>query len=247
MIEREALDKVIKEQNISLSDRFNPDVAVKIGGFVGADAVVIGKIMQFRQDEQDHCYTVMGHKIGRKSETAVVQITARLVSTSTAQVLGAADGKGNETRSETCLSVTGTTTIIEKPSSDFSKTVVGEAVTAAIGDTAKQLEEGYHPLPPPPPPPTPVIKSILVSGKVYNVSSNTLIMNVGTKAGVKVGDHLSVFQKHTIPPPPGETQPLITYTKLGDVTITEAEEDSSTGTFSGTTPPKPGDIVKTVQ
>jgi len=36
-------------------------------------------------------------------------------------------------------------------------------------------------------------------------------------------------------------------TRLGEVTITEVDENTCTGTYSGATPPKVGDAAETVQ
>jgi hypothetical protein len=71
---------------------------------------------------------------------------------------------------------------------------------------------------------------------------------VGTKAGVKVGDHLGIFHpgKEIRDPATGKVLKRIE-SRLGDVTITEADETSATGTYTGSTPPKVGDVVKTVQ
>ena len=82
---------------------------------------------------------------------------------------------------------------------------------------------------------------------IADVTGNTLILNVGTKAGVNVGDHLGVFHagKEIRDPATGKVLKRME-TRLGDVTITEADETSSTGTCTGTVP-KVGDVVKTVQ
>jgi hypothetical protein len=83
---------------------------------------------------------------------------------------------------------------------------------------------------------------------VADVSGDTLILNVGTKAGVKVGDHLGIFHKGKEVRDPATGKVLKTINiKLGDITITEADETSSTGTFSGPTLPKVGDVAQTVQ
>ena len=63
-----------------------------------------------------------------------------------------------------------------------------------------------------------------------------------------MGDQLGVFHKGKEIRDPATGKVLKTLeTRLGDVTITEADETSSTGTFSGPTPPKVGDVVKTTQ
>ena len=76
----------------------------------------------------------------------------------------------------------------------------------------------------------------------------SLILNVGTKAGVKVGDHLAVFHKgkEIRDPATGKVLKRLE-TRLGDVTITQADDTSATGTFSGSTSPVVGDAAKTPQ
>ncbi len=124
-------------------------------------------------------------------------------------------------------------------SSNFANSILGEAVNASVANLGQQLDDKADSLP--------TVK-VVVSGLVADVTGNTLIMNVGTKAGVKVGDHLGVFRKGKEIRDPATGKVLKTIeTRLGDVTITEADETSSTGTYSGPTPPKVGDAVETVQ
>ena len=42
VIERQALDKILAEQNFSNSDRANPNSAAKIGKLLGVDAIIVG-------------------------------------------------------------------------------------------------------------------------------------------------------------------------------------------------------------
>ena len=75
---------------------------------------------------------------------------------------------------------------VDMGSSNFANTILGEAVNASVADLGQQLDDKADSLP------TVVVN---VSGLVADATGNTLIMNVGTKAGVKVGDHLGVFRK----------------------------------------------------
>ena len=52
VIERNALDKVLGEQNFSNSDRADASTAAKIGRVLGVDAIIIGSITQFGRDDQ---------------------------------------------------------------------------------------------------------------------------------------------------------------------------------------------------
>ena len=108
VIERKELDKIITEQNFSNSDRADPASAAKIARILGVDGIIIGSITQFGRD--DKSTTVGGGALGnvtgrfglggvkRTESNAVVQITARMIDTSTAEILASASGKGESTR-----------------------------------------------------------------------------------------------------------------------------------------------------
>jgi len=255
VIERKAIDKIVTEQNFSNSDRANSDTAAKIGRILGVDAIIIGSITQFGRDDQSH--SVAGSAIGgiagryglggvgTHKAKAVVVINARMVDTNTGEILAAVDGKGQSTRSGTSLLGGGGSSngggggSYDMGSSNFGATILGEATSQAVGDVSKQLEDAAGKIP------TTVVK---VSGLVADVSDNTLILNVGAKAGVKVGDKLGIFRKGKEIRDPATGKVLKTIeSRLGDITITEVDDNSSTGTYSGPTPPKVGDAVETVQ
>jgi hypothetical protein len=123
-------------------------------------------------------------------------------------------------------------------SSNFANSILGEAVNAAVANLGQQLDEKAASLP------TQVLQ---ISGLVADVSGDTLIVNVGSKAGVKVGDVLGVFRQGRQIKDPATGKVLKTVvTKLGDVTVTEVEDTSSTGTYIGQTP-KVGDAVRNSQ
>src|SRR3954452_5374822 len=52
VIERKVLDKIIAEQNMSNSDRFDSNSAAKIGKLLGVDAIIVGSITQFGRDDK---------------------------------------------------------------------------------------------------------------------------------------------------------------------------------------------------
>src|SRR5438876_11928122 len=52
VIERKMLEKIIAEQNLSNSDRADPNSAAKIGKILGVDAIIIGSITQFGRDDK---------------------------------------------------------------------------------------------------------------------------------------------------------------------------------------------------
>ena len=84
-----------------------------------------------------------------------------------------------------------------------------------------------------------------VSGLVADVSGTTLIINVGTNAGVKVGTKLDVVRPRVIKDPTTHKDLKTVDTALGSLTITSADATTATGMYTGTTPTKVGDAVKT--
>ncbi len=104
VIERKALDKILAEQNFSNSDRADSSTAAKIGKILGVDAIIIGSITQFGRDDKNT--TVGGGGIGgitgrfgvggvqKREAKAVCNITARMVDTTTGEILAAVTGSG---------------------------------------------------------------------------------------------------------------------------------------------------------
>ncbi|MBV8050533.1 MAG: curli production assembly protein CsgG [Acidobacteriaceae bacterium] len=255
VIERNAIDKILAEQNLSNSDRADSSTAAKIGRVLGVDAVIMGTITQFGRDDKNT--TVGGgamsnytNKFGlggvqKRKAKAVVGISARMVDTSTAEILSAITGSGESTRAGTSLLGAGGGDsaqgggAYDMSSKNFADTILGEAVHQAVDSVGTQLDTQATTLP---------THKVQVAGLVADVSGNTLILNVGTKAGVHVGDTLDVSRAVRTVKDPATGKVLKTITsKLGTATITEVDDASATATYSGTGPAKVGDAVNTAQ
>jgi curli biogenesis system outer membrane secretion channel CsgG len=253
VIDRNSLDKILKEQNFSNSDRVDPSTAAKIGRILGVSAIITGTITQFGRDDKHIGLGGGGYGLGKyglggigKSDSkAVVNVTAKLIDINTAEILAVCTGSGESKRGGFKLGGGGGGWSggggggLDMGSSNFANTILGEAVNASVASLGQQLDDKADSLP--------TVK-VSVSGLVADVEGNTLILNVGTKNGVKVGDRLGVFHKGKEIRDPATGKVLKTInTRLGDVTITEADESSATGTFSGAMPPKVGDVAETVE
>jgi curli biogenesis system outer membrane secretion channel CsgG len=252
VIDRNAMDKILKEQNFSNSDRVDSSTAAKIGHILGVSAIITGSITQFGRDDKHIGLGGGGYGLGKyglgglgkNDSKAVVKVTAKLIDINTAEELAIVTGSGESKRGGFKLGGGGGGWSgggggqVDMGSSNFAESILGEAVNAAVADLGQQLDDKASSLP--------TVK-VEVSGLVADVEGNTLILNVGTKAGVKVGDHLGVFHKGKEIRDPATGKVLKTInTRLGDITITEADESSATGTFAGATAPKVGDLVQTV-
>ncbi|MDQ2899447.1 MAG: curli production assembly protein CsgG [Acidobacteriota bacterium] len=256
IIERKAIDKIMAEQNFSNSDRVDPNSAAKLGRILGVDAIVIGSITQFGRDDRSTTVggTALGGLAGRyglggvgqRKAKAVVGISARLINTDTGEILAVASGKGESDRSGAMLNGAGGSFggggggAFDMSSKNFGDTILGEAVNKAVSDVAARLERESGRLP---------AHLLTLSGLVADVSASgsdvTLVLNIGSRAGVKVGDRLAVKRStRTINDPVTGKVIRRVEDQVGYVTITDVDEASSAGKFSGSMPAKVGDEVK---
>lgn len=250
LVERSALDKILAEQNFSNSDRADSNTAAKIGKVLGVDAIGIGSITQFGRDDQHTNVGGGGYGLGRfglggvgtSKAKAVVAITARVINVSTGEILASVQGEGESTRSSTSLLgggggwSGGGGGSLDMGSSNFANTILGEATHKAVDDVGAKLDDEAEKIP---------ARTFVVNGLVADATGNTLILNVGKKAGVKVGDHLTVSRQVRVVKDPATGKVIKSVEdKVGDATVTDVDEESATATFTGSGPAKVGDVVK---
>jgi hypothetical protein len=124
-------------------------------------------------------------------------------------------------------------------SSNFHETILGEAVHQAVDSVVKQLEQDATKIP---------AKQVQIEGLVADATGNSLVLNVGSRAGVKVGDRLEVRRKVRDIKDPATGKVIRSIEdKVGEVAITEVDDLSSVGTFSGSSAAKVGDKVTNAQ
>jgi curli biogenesis system outer membrane secretion channel CsgG len=255
VIERKALDKVLAEQNFSNSDRADPSSAAKLGKVLGVDAIIIGSITQFGRDDKKTgvgagAFGGFGRKVGiggieKKESKAAVAVSARMINTDTAEIIAVATGKGESMRSGTALvgagagGGSGGGAGFDMQSSNFGATILGEAVHAAVADMAKQLDAKASALP---------TRTVSIEGVVADASGGAIIVNVGKRAGVKVGDRLEVRRKirEVKDPSTGKVIKRVE-DKVGEMVVTEVDDLSATGKFTGAGAAKVGDSVRNPQ
>jgi len=251
IIERKALDKILAEQNFSNSDRANPASAAKIGKLLGVDAILVGSITQFGGETKNLGLggaggNWVGHGLGgfgHKNTKANVGLSARLVDIDTGEILAVAEGKGQSSRSSTSMLGGGGNWHgwgggnVDFGSSDFQSTIIGEATKLATDQLTTEVVAGKDKL---------QVRTIVVQGLVAAVEGGQVILNVGAKAGVKVGDELSVERVTKEIKDPATNQVLRRLsTPIGVVKVTDVDDASSVCSIVSGSGFKTGDAVKT--
>ena len=252
VIERKELDKVIGEQNFANSDRADASSAAKIGRVLGVDAIIIGSITQFGRDDKktDVAGGGVANRLGkygiggisRSKASAVVQITARMIDTSTAEILASVQGHGEESKGGTGILGSGGSYAgmgagaLDMKSKNFGETILGAAVNKAVTEVANGLDQKAGSLP---------TNTVTIDGLVADASPDgTLVVNVGSAAGVKVGAQLLVKRnvKDITDPATGKVIRHVE-NSIGTMTVTEVDAQSAVGKFTGPGKPQVGDTV----
>ena len=249
VIERKQLDQVLREQNFQQSGRADPSSAVQLARLLGVDAIIIGSITQFGRDDKKlgvgggvRVGGIGLGGIGKKSAKAVVVIDARIVSTTTAEILGVATGHGESKRSGVTLAggaaVGGVAAggVFDMSSSNFANTILGEATRAAVDSLTGELVGSASRI---------QETKVEIRALVADVSGGEVIINVGSGAGVRVGSEYDVTRPGREIKDPATGRVLRrTTTPVGKLKITSADEGSATGTLTGG-PARVGDCVGT--
>jgi hypothetical protein len=179
--------------------------------------------------------------VKRTEAKAVVGISARMINTDTAEILATAKGIGESVRKGTSLLGAGGGSVaagghLDMTSKNFASTILGEAVDAAVVQLCGQFDQSASRLP---------TKAVVIDGLVADASGGVLVLNIGSRTGLKTGDKLQVRRKVREIRDPATGKVLRSIEdKIGEVVITEVDEGSAMGNFTGASPAKVGDVIK---
>jgi len=151
VIERKRLDAILAEQNFSNSDRADPAAAkvAKLGKALGVKYLIVGSITKF--GIEDKGMKIGGGAwgggkfgvgdVGTKKGKATVAIAARMIDTSTGEIMAVAKSDGTSSRSGLMLGGAANHGGggIEFGSSSFHDTVLGEATEIAVKGVVTKL------------------------------------------------------------------------------------------------------------
>lgn len=247
LIDRQMLDSILKEQNLSVSDRADPATACKIGKILSVDAIVVGSITQFGQESKSSSASLptgyipgipfvggfggFGSIRSSKSKTKV-SIDAKVIDINTTEILAAMQGSGEAKRSGGGIGGFSSDTYGESAIAD-------EATIQAVDSLSNQIVAAAIKIPD--------NQSLIaknVEGKIADITGNTATINVGKRSGIQVGSKLNVQRsvKKITDPDSGKVIKEV-FNTIATITIKEADDTSASGDITGTGV-KVGDSVK---
>ena len=253
VVDRQMLESILKEQNLSVSDRADPATACKIGKILSVDAIITGTVTQFGYETKTMSTSglptgyipgipyvggIGGMLGGFKSSKSKVKVAvdAKIIDINTSEILAAVHGSGESKRSST--GALG----IDMDSSDFASSIAGEATLQSVEEMGGQLIAAANKIPD-----GQSIAAANVEGKIADVTGGQITLNVGKINGLAVGDKLQVLRPYKTINDPDTGKVIKTLTNtIAVLNIDAVEKDSSTGSIVKGSGARVGDAVKKV-
>ncbi len=211
VVERSQLEKILSEQKLSVSGVIDPSEVAKLGKILGVSAVIAGSVTQFNTDTSTT--GILG--IGVKTTTAKVAVNARLIDTSTAEVLVAVQGNGEEAKSGVKVG-----DLVNVDHSEFENSLMGIATKKAVEDIIKQVKEQSSKL-----------KDAVINTTVvyFDKNNKSCIIDAGKEAGIEKDMPLYVIKiiKEIKSPSTGAVIKRITDV-IAELKVTEVDKASAT-------------------
>jgi curli biogenesis system outer membrane secretion channel CsgG len=242
VVDSKTMSQALAELHFSKSDRSDRESAVKLGKRLAADGVIMGAVTLFGKELKG--YTIPNDEMVPRKIKARVAADARIVDVVTDMIVAVAGGRGESKRQGASLMAGGnwhgfSAGNVDFSSSEFQETILGEAVNDAVQQLTTGLAANASRLTSPP---------AEIVGFVVSVNGAEIVLNIGGKAGLKIGDQLGVERiVRDIPDPAnGELSRSIT-SPIGMIRITDVHDAFSVATkISGDDEIKIGDHVRSV-
>ena len=179
VLERQEIEKVIKEQQFGQSFMVTPESAPKVGQILGAELFVVGSVTECGTKESSIGGNVplFGGGVTTKKARTVVDI--RLVNTNTGEIIAAESEEGEE--STTGLNVRYDNIDFSNPS-HWNNTDIGKATRVAVNGVVELITNNMEKIP--------------WSGKILRANPDgTVLMKPGSEGNVKAGMEFEVWRK----------------------------------------------------
>ncbi len=209
IIEREKVNAILREQDFGASGAVTAQTAAKIGKMLGVDLMLTGSVSQFSVSK-----TGAGlRRVGLGVTTGKVVLQARLVNTTTGEIIVAAE----EENKKRLIGARYKSANFQQNfdiglANEVMHPAVEKMVAKIIGKTA-----GLTPAAP--------------TGRVVKVEGTKVWINLGANAGLNVGDEFEVYRQgeELIDPDTGLSLGA-EEEKVGKIVVTEVKDKYSIGT-----------------
>jgi curli biogenesis system outer membrane secretion channel CsgG len=238
VVERPGIASVQAEQALGQMGSANPETAAKVGQIIGSSAIVRGVVTKYEAAAKGNSLNVggpmsglLGGNAGLKNQTAVMEISLRLIDTTTSQVISTSSAQGSANSSSVDASLTNARTGATAGVGSFQNALIGHAADQAIIKAVEQIAAG--------------MRNVPWTALVIDNPDGTIYVNAGADRNMQVGMFLEVYRKGRVLTDPSTGVVLdVEMAKIGTLRIVSVREKLSTGELLAGQAPMRGDILK---
>jgi len=235
--ERTALSHILREQELGLAGVTNPETAPQSGRVAAAQVLVKADITEFEPQQESgglnfglaSAKLPFGLRLGGSGGTSHVAIDLRLLDATTGEVLFTRRVEADSDSRGLALGLDFKQFTVG--GDKFYKTPLGQATRVALNDAVFYVIEGTRQVP--------------WQGQVVSRRGQSIFINAGDDAGIKVGDVLQVsaVAEALIDPESGLTLGKIE-NRVGQIKITQVQDKFAIASALGPFSVQRGDVIR---
>lgn len=180
VIDRERLDALMREKNLSLGGDIDPSTAVKAGKLLGVEYFLFGNVTEFGEQE-NKAKVGWGFGVDVSKKKFVAALDCRIVNTNTGEIVWADTAKKEESNVNVFVFGTGGGVDDDRMFDKVLRPVV-EELSKKIKGLDLASSGG------------PVAASEVRSGKIAKVEGGTVWINLGSANNINEGDTFTVYE-----------------------------------------------------
>lgn len=231
VLERQALEEVLKEQDLGASGRTAEGSAAAVGKLGKSQILIAGAVTEFEYTKggEDAGISIKGFSIGGSQERAHVALNLRIFDTTTGEVLDSLRVAGEAATRGLKLGYSNSD--FGGDLGGFRKTPMGEATQKAIDEAVAKIVSR--------------LKDVPWQGKIIKADAGKIYLNAGSEAGVAAGAEFTVYRAGEALTDPDTGMPLgQETTRIGKVKVTELKDKFSLAVPVEGTGFQRGDLIK---
>jgi len=238
VVERPGLGSIQNEQALAHGGATAGDAAAS-GHLIGASAIVRGAVTKYQAAAGGQNVQLgglplggmLGSQVGLTNQKAVMEISLRVVDTTTGQIVSMTKAEGSASSTNVSANLTNNQSGATMGLGAFKASPIGLAGEQAIAKAVEQINIGMRTVP--------------WSALVVDADGGKVYVNAGADRNVQAGLQLAVFRKGKVFTDPSSGEVLdVELTKIGVIRIDAVREKLSTASLVSGDAPARGDILR---
>jgi len=238
VVERGGLAAIQSEQALGTTNAAVGETAAKTGQLIGASAIVRGAVIKFEAAASGGSMGIGGLRLGSllapqagvKHQTSVLEISIRLIDTTTGQIVATYKAEGSAGANSASVELVNPKSGLSAGLSAFMNTPIGQAAQDAIVKIVHQIAQGMSAVP--------------WSSTIVEASGGRIYVSGGLDRRLKPGQMLVVLRKGKVFTDPATGRVLdVEMNRIGTIRIDGVRDKMSTATQVDGQMPARGDTL----